>query len=218
MSPIVSLPYHAPRARIAVRSRLKSRERHQIMREYSSANPTLKPRKPCLQTTVESKHALQIRKRSFNAGPKALPELEQTAVFPSIFRFVARSLFWNCDSLYAQRFRRFDRLLRIESFVRCTKLGSPSEDVFVGVQGRYDQASFCWTLEVRRITGDQAAFDLLDFNHVSKLNLLSRLASLDQFRVRFKDAENLFFIGNGRAVQHSLRCLMNTFFRSLGVG
>jgi hypothetical protein len=58
-------------------------------------------------------------------------------------------------------------------------------------------------LLVHLVGGDELLADLLDLDHVTELDVLARLAALEELRVWLEEAEELLVVGDGLAVQHA---------------
>ena len=56
-------------------------------------------------------------------------------------------------------------------------------------------------LVVHLVRRDELLADLLDLDHVAELDVLARLAALEELRVRLEEAEELLVVGDGLAVQ-----------------
>jgi len=149
-----------------------------------------------VETPKQAQHPLEERDRAFDPRAKALSMPERGVVFPFRFLLGPTPELRDGDELHllAQILERADAF--VVALVGSDFPGILPEQTAMAFHRGAQELMLDGLLIEGLVVGDEFLADLLDLDHVTELDGLSRFSPLEEFRVRLEDAEELLVIGN----------------------
>ena len=162
-----------------------------------------------VHTTPQSETTLQKRDASLDTSAESLRRPKRFAVFSQRFFRCTRALLADRHD-FDVRLESLDFLhALVEAFV-CRKLRRIIAELFpMTLERRVDQRMIYRFFCEHLVVCDELPLDLLDRNHMAKLDGLACFAPFQEFGMRLEDAENLFVVWNLLALKYSASSLID---------
>ena len=146
-----------------------------------------------VRTTRETEAALEKADRALDARSESLCDSKLWFVFAFGLNLIATPLLGNSDDLDVT-VELGELLRRPVALVGCDAFWKVPEELLVARQGWADEGRLDRFLPEHLVVGDELLSGLLDLDHVTELNVLAGLATLEEFGVVLEDAKELVLV------------------------